>query len=104
MFVYEVNLEINSSVYDDFVAWLKPHINELLQFKGFVKANLLLDTDSNSTETKKIKVDYYLDSHETYDEYVKVHAPRMRGDGIKLFEGKFTATRRFLQIEESYSA
>ena len=39
MIVYEVNLQIDSQVADDYAAWLKPHIEHILQIKGFRHAD-----------------------------------------------------------------
>jgi len=35
MIVYEVNLQIDSEVADEYAKWLKPHIEQILELEGF---------------------------------------------------------------------
>lgn len=39
--VYEVNLELNRDIADQYIAWLKPHIQEIISLPGFVSAELM---------------------------------------------------------------
>jgi UMP-CMP kinase len=43
-------------------------------------------------------VSYRVESREHLQEYFDVHSKRLRGDGIKRFNGKFTASRRILKV------
>jgi len=104
MLKYEVNLEINSNIYDEFMAWLIPHIKELLGFNGFLKADLFFVKYEDSPDIKKVTVDYYIDSFENYQDYINRHAPKMRNSGIQNFDGQFSARRRVLEINKSFSA
>jgi len=102
MIYYEVNLKIDHSIYDDYIAWLKPHIEEMIKFKGFIDARLLQQTDVNDEQNKHITVLYSLDHQEALQHYLKNHAHHMRDDGIKRFGDKFSATRRVFVVEEEF--
>lgn len=41
MVIYEVNLSIDEEIYEQFKSWLKSHVKEMLQFPGFIKAQIL---------------------------------------------------------------
>jgi len=99
MIIYEVNLEIDQSIYADYIPWLDQHIQDILSLPGFTKALLVQDQDSNN----KISVQYYLESETSLDNYLKNHAPQMRADGINKFQGKFTTNRRVLKINRTYA-
>lgn len=102
MLLYEVNLEISSSIYAEFMIWLKSHIKGILTLNGFLKADLLRDKDEEREDMQKMTVAYYISDYTHYHQYLNDHADRMRNDGIQRFEGLFTASRRLLEIEETY--
>ncbi|CDZ77431.1 hypothetical protein BN59_01714 [Legionella massiliensis] len=105
MLIYEVNLEVNSAIFDNYMLWLKPHIGELLALKGFVKAELLLEQQAGEVAVKKVTVAYYLDNYEDYLNYIDNHAPHMRKDALERFNGQFRVhSRRVLHVEGSYLA
>lgn len=54
--VYEVNLTIDPEVAEEYLAWLRPHIKEILQLKGFVSAELLKRDASQSGEEGKCTI------------------------------------------------
>mmetsp|Transcript_43837 Transcript_43837/g.70155 ORF Transcript_43837/g.70155 Transcript_43837/m.70155 type:complete len:110 (-) Transcript_43837:1-330(-) len=98
--IYEVNLEIDNDAVDEFIAWLKPHMQEIIELPGFVGGNMFkvepTEEDKASTKSKYIAV-YYVETRKHLQEYFDTHAARLRGDGIKRFEGRFQATRRILE-------
>jgi quinol monooxygenase YgiN len=103
MLIYEVNLQVEPSIFNEFLHWLKPHIRDILQCKGFLRADLYLlhgDTDDLS---KKITVSYQIDHYENYERYINTQSQTMRHDGQQKFPGKFTAERRLLELLEPFS-
>ncbi len=40
--IYEVNLEIENAIAKDYMEWLRPHIDIMLQFEGFQSAKVML--------------------------------------------------------------
>lgn len=99
MIIYEVNLTIEFSIYSEFKLWLLAHVEQMVQFNGFIEAKILEEVESK--EHKKITVSYLLDSQKSLDVYLKHHAPEMRQDGIDKFGSKFSATRRVFEIVET---
>lgn len=100
MVIYEVNLDINNEIFDQFKTWLIPHVNEIVQLKGFIEARILLE-NNNADKNKKITCCYLIDSHENLNNYLSHHAPAMRQDGIHKFGDKFSATRRVFEVIET---
>ncbi len=99
MIVYEVNLSINHSIYNQYRKWLKNHIRKMLTFRGFCKYHLY-DVSSDHSNTIKLSVHYYVDSLEDLQYYFEHHAEIMRLEGLKLFGNNFSASRRVLSILE----
>jgi len=105
MVYYEVNLTIQSPIYDAYMTWLRPHIDELLTFDGFVEARVLQQTDQVTRDHQHITVLYTLENQAALDQYLQHHAPQMRDDGIKRFGEQFSATRRvFNEITQPMGA
>ncbi len=102
MIIYEVNIEIDMAVFEEYIGWLKPHIKELLAIDGFIKADLLFENDDKTEGIKKITVAYYLKDYDAYHNYVETHANKMRKDAIRRFEGQFKVARRILELKDSF--
>ncbi len=98
MLIYEVNLQIDTDIYATYITWLKKHIQEILNFPGFSKAQLL--TEQNNKISNNITVQYYIDSEDNLNNYLTNHAPQMRAEGLAKFKNKFSATRRIFTISE----
>jgi len=102
--IYEVNLTIQNPIYNDYLEWLKPHIQEILHFKGFTKAEIVADFEKDAAEPdfKHITVHYRLTDRESLQDYFDNHATKMREDGKKRFGEHFSAQRRVLTSLHSF--
>ncbi len=104
MIVYEVNLEVDHDVKDEYLAWLRPRIQELLGLEGFEAALFYRPDDFISPETGRLMytLHYLVRSQQHLNDYFENHAPRLRSEGMARYGGRFTATRRILQKLEAF--
>lgn len=102
MVIYEVNLRIKSDIYDDYMGWLTPHVEEMLTFKGFKSARYLSEQRAEEDGFRKITVQYVLENMADLDHYLENHSKRMRDDGLLKFPNQFSATRRFFEITKEF--
>ena len=93
MVTYEVNLGVEREVAADYLAWLKPHMVEILSLEGFVEARCH-EVESTGEELLLLSVHYRVESREHLETYFREHAERLRGDGLRKFDGRFSAQRR----------
>ncbi|MBA2652264.1 MAG: DUF4286 family protein [Tatlockia sp.] len=100
MVIYEVNLAINEEVYTQFKLWLKKHAIEMLQFPGFIQANILKPEKEEMSGKEKLTVQYQLKNRKALEVYFEKFAPIMRQEGINLFKDKFSAERRIYEVQE----
>ncbi len=100
MVIYEVNLNINREIYAEFVLWLKDHVKEMLQYPGFMCANLLKEEQDDGFGQEQLTVQYKLENRKHLENYFTEFAPKMRDKGIKRFNEKFSASRRIFNIED----
>lgn len=96
--IYEVTLDIRASVAQEFDAWLKDHVREMLALPGFHDARIL-KPEGPEADTERRVVQYTLGSRAELDQYLAEHAPRMREDGVKRFGDKLQASRRVLDLD-----
>lgn len=100
MINYEVNLEIETSRYETFLPWLSEHINELLCFDGFKTARVFEETSSSSS--RKITVQYEVDTIEDLQAYFDNHALAMREKTKSMFGDTVKASRRILKLNKVF--
>lgn len=99
MIVYEVNLTVDSSIYDEYIEWLRAHIDEILELEGFMSA-LILESRAATHHHRSLVVHYRIESEEALNAYFEGPARRIRTDGAERFGDQATASRRVLRVLE----
>jgi hypothetical protein len=99
--LYEVNLDADAAIEGPFDTWLRDHIADMLQFDGFLSAEILNDAESPPDRIRRI-VQYRLRDQAALDRYLRVDAPEMRTRGVALFGDRFSAGRRQLAHREEF--
>lgn len=96
--IYEVNVEVDAAAQDEYRAWLRDHIAEILALPGFTGAKSfeVLEPPPSAGRVG-LSVQYTLIDRAALDDYLRDHAPRLRADGIARFGDRFQATRRVLR-------
>ena len=97
MVLYEVNLVVQKHLDGDYRPWLHAHIKEMLKFRGFERASLWLETDSEQDDASRYTVHYEISSKADLETYFTEHAERMRGDGLNKFPDGVRAERRVFE-------
>ncbi|HOP20004.1 MAG TPA: DUF4286 family protein [Amphiplicatus sp.] len=90
--LYEVVVTIAPEARAAYLDWLKPHVEEILTFDGFLEANIYQDPDAPNEITSS----YRLRDRAAIEAYLAGPAARMRADGLKRFGEKMSARRRIL--------
>lgn len=92
--LYEVNLAVDPDIWSDYLAWLRPHIQEVLALPGFEGAEMHRWMERSEEGWIQVTVFYTLESGPALQDYLMMYAPAMRADGMERFHGKFRAWRR----------
>ncbi|WP_291865571.1 DUF4286 family protein [Maribacter sp.] len=99
MYIYNVTINVEESVADSWLIWMKEnHIPEMLATGKFSKALMTKVLVEEEMGGKTYSVQYTTDSKETLEKYYEEDADRMRSDGAKRYAGKFVAFRTELEI------
>lgn len=97
--VYEVNIEVDAALRNEYLAWLRGHVAEILALPGFTGAELfeVEPATADAPGRTALCVQYRLADAGALDTYLREHAPRLRADGIARFGDRFRAHRRVLR-------
>ena len=101
--VYEVNLYVDAAAADAVAAWLPGHIEEMLAFDGFGRAQWY-DLGPDEAGRARWSIHYHVADRAHLDHYFDRHAAAMRADGLARFPGAFTADRRILAHRTTFDA
>ena len=100
MIIYNVTVNIEDSVHDDWVNWMKEvHIPEVMHtgyFLEYLFSKVLVDEQDGKTYS----VQYKCASMKDLQEYSALHAPRLQNETKKRYEGKYVAFRTLLEVVE----
>lgn len=95
--IYEVTVCVPTALADDYLHWLRAHVDQMLALPGFEEAALeTLLADLADGECGWC-VRYRLRDRQALDDYLREHAPRMRADGLARFGDRLRASRRVLE-------
>jgi len=102
MYIYNVTINIDESVHDEWLSWIQDHIQEVLATGKFTSAKLtqvLVEEDMGGVT---YSIQYTANTREDLDEYYKVDAPKLRGDGLQKFASKMVSFRTELKVVKEF--
>ncbi len=103
MVIYEVNLDVDDAIANEYAAWLREHIRDMLEIDGFVAAAWYTRDGDDAEGRRAWTIHYQLEDRAVLRTYFDEHAERMRGEGVARFEGRFEAARRVLEQREVFT-
>lgn len=98
MIIYNVTVNINHDVHDEWLQWMKEvHIPDVLNTGMFVESKMLRllgDDDSGGTT---YAIQYTLNTMQDYERYQKEFAPSLQKEVADKYKDKFVAFRTLLE-------
>jgi hypothetical protein len=98
MYIYNVTINIDETVHEPWVRWMRDeHIPDMLatgKFLGALMTRVMVEEEMGGIT---YSIQYRTDSKETLDRYYLEDAESLRAQS-KAFEGKFVAFRTELQV------
>ena len=101
MIIYNVTLNIDKSVHQEWLEWVKEHIPQVLATGKFKEAKLtkVLVEDN---ESKTYSIQYRAHSREALETYYTEHSERLKQEGLKRFGDKVLSFRTELELIDEY--
>jgi hypothetical protein len=98
MILYNVTINIDPEVHDEWLQWMKSrHIPDVLETGLFIEGKLMRVLSAEPGEGHTYSVQYLLESMEHYREYEEKHADSLRKEHTKRYQNKFVAFRTLLE-------
>ncbi len=100
MILYNVTLNIDSDVHDEWLLWMQEeHIPEVMQTGFFTQYRMCRMISTQPDETGiTYAIQYMADSVQAIEQYQQTHAPALQAKHNEKFNGKFVAFRSLLEI------
>ncbi|HZW62070.1 MAG TPA: DUF4286 family protein [Flavobacteriaceae bacterium] len=102
MYIYNVTLNIDESIHESWLKWIKEHIPKVLSTGKFYQAKLTRVLIQEEMGGTTYSIQYYAKTREDLDTYYKNYADALRAEGANLFADKALAFRTELQIIDEY--
>ncbi len=102
MYIYNVTINIEDEVKEEWLTWLEGHILDVLNTGKFISAKLtevLVEEEMGGTT---YSVQYTAKTKEDIQKYYQEDAARLRGDGMKKFGDKMVAFRTELRLIKEF--
>ncbi len=102
MYIYNVTINIDESVHDEWLIWMETHILDVLNTGKFTAAKfteVLVDEEMGG---KTYSVQYTTNTKEDLDDYYKEDADNLRVEGLKKFGDKMLAFRTELRLIKEF--
>ncbi len=103
MIIYNVTINVDESIHDEWLIWIKEHIPKVLATGKFTEAKLTKVLIEEGMGGTTYSVQYRAKSREALDAYYKEDAEKLRTEGLKKFADKMLAFRTELEIIDEYS-
>jgi len=103
MYIYNVTVNVDDSIHDEWLLWIKEHIPQVLSTGKFEKATLTKVLVEEELGGQTYSIQYRSYSREALDAYYREDAENLRTEGLKKFADKMLAFRTELQIVDEYS-
>ncbi len=104
MYIYNVTINVDDSIHDEFLTWIKAHIPDVLATGKFISARLVQVIVEEEMDGTTYAVQYTAKTKEDLEAYYKEDADKMREEGLKKFADKMLAFRTELDVIQDFTA
>ena len=103
MIIYNVTANIDESIHEQWLIWIKEHIPKVLATGKFEKATLTKVLVQDDLGGATYSIQYRAKSREDLENFYKQEAPKFRAETMSLFGDKMLAFRTELEIMDEYT-
>ena len=99
MILYNVTINIDDSVHDEWLEWMRSkHIPDVLSTGLFTESKLYRIRTENEEEENTYSIQYFLRSMDDYKIYQKEYAEKLQFEHTEKFKDKFVAFRTIMEL------
>src|SRR5258708_2398764 len=98
MIIYNVTINIDPSVHEDWLQWMREiHIPEVMQTNLFIENRILKVMSDDEAEGFTYSIQYTCNSISDYEKYKTQHAPSLQAKHTERYKDKFVSFRTLLE-------
>jgi hypothetical protein len=98
MIIYNVTINIDKSVHEECLSWMKTaHIPDMMRTGLFVHSRILRLLGDDESGGFTYSIQYTLENMEKFQQYEDIYAPALRGEFNNRYKDKFVAFRTLLE-------
>lgn len=98
MILYNVTINIDSSVHDEWLEWMKTkHIPDVLATGLFIDNKIFRIISADDEEGKTYSIQYFLKNMNDYEKYLKEFAGKLQEEHTGKYKEKFVAFRTIME-------
>jgi|TARA_B100000780_G_scaffold79206_1_gene53730 hypothetical protein len=102
MYIYNVTINIDGSIHEEWLSWIQDHIQEVLATGSFVAAKLTQVLVEEEMGGVTYSVQYTANSREDLNEYYTIYAPKLRNESMQKFADKMISFRTELKVIKEF--
>jgi len=102
MIIYNVTVNIDKSIHDQWLDWIKNHIPQVLATGKFTEAKLTRVLVHEDLSEVTYSVQYRAKSREALENYYRFDADKLKTEGFQKFGDKMLAFRTELEIIDEF--
>ena len=102
MYIYNVTINIDNSVHNEWLNWMETHIVDVLNTGRFISAKLTEVLVDEEMGGKTYSVQYTATTREELDDYYKEDAEKLQVESLKKFGDKMLAFRTELKLIKEF--
>ena len=102
MYIYNITINVEESIHQEWLIWIQDHIQEVLATGRFVSAKLTQVLIEEEMGGITYSIQYTANTRKDLDDYYSVDAPRLRSDGVTRFADKMVAFRTELKVIKEF--
>lgn len=102
MYIYNVTINIDESVHNDWLSWIKDHIQDVLATGCFSTAKLTQVLVEEEMGGITYSIQYSAKTKEDLNKYYNVYAPKLRNESLKKFADKMISFRTELKVIKEF--
>ncbi len=101
MIIYNVTVQVNHSIHDEWMVWLRStHIPEVIATGCFTESRILRLLEVDETDGPIYAIQYTAIFYADYERYLTSHANALRQDALNKWGEQFTAFRTIMSVVE----
>ena len=98
MILYNVTINIDAAVHDEWLQWMKEvHVPDVMNTGLFVE-NKICRIFAEEEGGKAYSIQYFAKIWDDYNRYQDDFAPKLQAEHTKKYQGKFAAFRTILKV------